>query len=311
MNGDSSVDGGDVSILLEMVLAGDIPTNKQCRVLVIGNSFADDGLKYESELLSAAGINTEGLSVFMIYGFGASLKDYAEAINAEILPDKYRLRQMVGGFEEWQLDAKSLRDILSQEWDIITLQQLSSLAGNYTTYQPYLDELVAEIKATCPNKSVVLGWNLVWGVSPFPHVDFGLASWQNQVAACRQMLEATDYFSFVVPSGTAVQNARALGIDNDGHCLTRDEQHLCYGAGLYVAACAWWEAIIAPWSGVRIIGNPATHSISDYERSDSGNPSVPVTVGNKLVLQLCAKYAIDNPFELSTDSIISAMFPTD
>lgn len=320
INTDGAIDGNDVSILLEIALAGD-DDDKSLRILAIGNSFTQDVLTYLGDLAKASGIESTDLKVYIAYSGGASLEYYSNLIKTETLPDGFFFQQYHGA-EEF-CEYATFADIISHDWDIITLQQVSTLANDYNSYQPYLDDLVAFIREKCPNKNVSLGWNLVWGGRPLTTDDPGISNWQKNVEACRQMLLDTDYFSFIVPSGAAVQNARALGIDNDGHCLTRDDWHLCYGAGRYVAACAWWEAIIAPWCGKSIVGSPAVHPITAQEQASSANPSVPVTADNNIILQLCAAKAIEKPFELSADEIaaeaaerygisdIPSMFPSE
>ena len=332
INTDGAIDGNDVSILLEVALAGDdddkpivTPPDwksmETLKILAIGNSFALDGLKYLPELIEASDINADKVEIYLVNHGSASLQLYSELAQCDTLPASLYFEKIFGNSEIWP--AESLADILSYDWDIITIQQESKSAYDYTSYQPYLDQLTSFIKATCPNKGVVLGWNLVWGVWPLNADDPGTSRWQNNAETCRQMLSDTQYFSILVPSGTAVQNARALGIDNDGHFLTRDNWHMSYGAGRYVAACAWWEAIIAPWSGVSVVGNQGIHTITSYELSSSANPCMPVTSDNNIILQLCAAKAIEKPFELSADEIaaeaaerygisdIPSMFPSE
>ncbi len=321
LNADGSIDDVDVSVLLGKVLNNDDDDDKSLRILAIGNSFTQDVLTYLGDLAKASGIESADLKVYITYSGGASLEYYSNLIETETLPDGFFFQQYHGA-EEF-CEYATFADIISHDWDIITLQQVSTLANDYNSYQPYLDKLATFIREKCPNKNVALGWNLVWGVGSMTADDPGTSRWQKNAEACRQMLLDTDYFSFIVPSGTAVQNARALGIDNIGHFITRDNLHLCYGAGLYVAACAWWEAIIAPWCGKSIVGSPAVHPITAQEQASSPNPCMPVTADNNIILQLCAAKAIEKPFELSADEIaaeaaerygisdIPAMFPSE
>ena len=51
----------------------------------------------------------------------------------------------------------------------------------------------------------------------------------------------------VIPSGTAIQNARLVL----GDVLTRDGFHLSFKHGRYIAACTWLEAVL----GVNPVGN--------------------------------------------------------
>lgn len=54
--------------------------------------------------------------------------------------------------------------------------------------------------------------------------------------------------SFIIPTGTAIQNGRvAIGDD-----LTRDGKHLELSIGRYIAACTWFEAL----STINVLNNP-------------------------------------------------------
>ena len=52
----------------------------------------------------------------------------------------------------------------------------------------------------------------------------------------------------IVPSGTAIQNARTSHLGDD---LTRDGYHLSRPLGRYIASCTWLEEVI----GVNPVGN--------------------------------------------------------
>ena len=52
----------------------------------------------------------------------------------------------------------------------------------------------------------------------------------------------------IVPSGTAIQNARTSALGQD---LTRDGFHLSFTHGRYIASCTWLEAVL----GANPVGN--------------------------------------------------------
>jgi hypothetical protein len=60
--------------------------------------------------------------------------------------------------------------------------------------------------------------------------------------------------SQVVPSGTAIQNARTSVLGND---LTRDGYHLSWGVGRFVAACTWYESL----TGHNVTNNSYTSNL--------------------------------------------------
>ena len=97
------------------------------------------------------------------------------------------------------------------------------------------------------------------------------------MAATRNALK-DNKFDVLVPSGTAIQNARTSYI---GDKMNRDGYHLEVNYGRYTAACTWFEAI----SGKKVVGNsyaPAT-----------------VDDGKKAVAQNAAHEAVRNPYKVT------------
>ena len=101
----------------------------------------------------------------------------------------------------------------------------------------------------------------------------------------------------IIPTGTAIQNARTTNL-NTPHGLTRDGKHLAYGVGRYVAACTWFEALIAPVYGVSVVGNSTIHDIDENEQNNSTYETAPVTNENRILCQQCAAAAVANPNQL-------------
>ena len=120
--------------------------------------------------------------------------------------------------------------------------------------------------------------------------------WQNISDVAKLTL---DYdVDMIIPTGTAIQNARGTTL-NTPHGLLRDEKHLAFGAGRYVAACTWFEAIISPVFGVSVVGTPAIHAITESEQSRSIYETAPVTLENRILCQQCAAAAVANPSQIT------------
>lgn len=311
LNDDGSIDGTDSSSLLEVVLRGNAPSTDPelishwnelptLNILTLGNSFTDDALGYFRELRQSLGLKAGKVNIYGIYVGSASIEDYVNIFESDEHVNNGRLIQYEGNPERWK--PVTLRDVLSRHWDIITLQQRSAFAGDYSTYEPYLSKLIEYIHATCPNDDVKLGWELEWGTAPKTDNDPGRSHWEKKVNACKEMLANTPDISFVIPVGTSFQNARALGIKNDRY-LTRDNFHVCFGVGRYALTCAWWETVIYPWSGISMMGNNSTHRITPSQALKSLYYNIPITERNNFIIQLCAKAAVDNPYELSDEAI--------
>ncbi|MDR0749918.1 MAG: DUF4886 domain-containing protein [Tannerellaceae bacterium] len=72
------------------------------------------------------------------------------------------------------------------------------------------------------------------------------------IDATHRVKENVPDISFIIPSGTAIQNGRTSAI-RDNFC--RDGYHLDYLIGGYTVACTWFEKI----TGINVAGNKAAH----------------------------------------------------
>lgn len=272
----------------------ELPVGKgSLKVLAIGNSFLDDPMAYLESLVQASGIDRSTLCVYSAVRSGVPLEFWANTCKNG---DEVTINLRAGNFTMTTTQAP-LKELLAQDWDVVTVQQLSILAQDPEKLSPYLPYLVNQIRELCPNKDVVIAFQQVWSYwRENDNLQTSLENWQriNEVAK----LSYKYGIDMIIPTGTAIQNARATD-RNVHHGFTRDGQHLGYGVGRYVAACTWFEALIAPVYGVSVVGNAANHEITDKEKADSKNETTAVTDINRLLCQQCAALAVTNPFEIS------------
>ena len=118
----------------------------------------------------------------------------------------------------------------------------SSLGDN-----PFLGYLIGYVRALATNPNMKLGFHQTWAYAKDSthggFVHYGrdqMVMYTAIVDAVGKAVAAHAELSFVVPSGTAIQNARTTAL---GDNLTRDGYHLDYGVGRYIAACTWLEAV--------------------------------------------------------------------
>ena len=81
---------------------------------------------------------------------------------------------------------------------------------------------------------------------------------------------------------------------NNDYDLTRDGTQLAYGLGRYVAACCYYEALIAPRSGISVAGNTLRPTVSSS--TSSTYPIVAVTDENAALAQRAAVLAVSDPY---------------
>lgn len=282
---------------LEIPVADDspkheLPTGKKAlKVLAIGNSFVDDPMAYFNDIVKASGIDASALCVYSAVKGGASLEYWAITCQTG---DKVIINRCTGAMT-MPITQAPLNQLLAQDWDVVTVQQLSDLSQKPESFNPSLSYLIGQIREQCPNKNVVIAWQQVWSYWD-GDLDKSISNWQNISEVAK--LTFNYGIDMIIPTGTAIQNARMSSL-NTPHGLLRDSKHLAYGVGRYVAACTWFEALIAPVYDVSVVGNTAIHAITESEQAISTYETTPVTEENRTLCQQCAAAAVANPIEIS------------
>ena len=272
----------------------ELPVGKKAlKVLAIGNSFVDDPMAYLDDIVQASGIDYSKLCVCSAVVGYSSLQYWADMCENG---DTVTITRCSGKLDMAVTQAP-LKEILAQDWDVVTVQQVSSLAQDALSLSQPLPYLVTLIRKCCLNKDVVIAFQQVWSYWWYEN-DTNLNNWERITDVAKTTI---DYgVDMIIPTGTAIQNARATGLDT-GHGLTRDGVHLCFGTGRYVAACTWFEALLAPVFGVSVLGNTAIHDITEEEQSQSLYETAAVTERNRSLCQQCAIAAVKNPYIITAE----------
>ena len=213
------------------------------RVLAIGNSFSQDAVEqYLWELANEAGIKMViGNAYRGGQGFQSHWIDVTEANNT------FEYRKVVDGRRS-NRPRTALADIIKDEpWQYITFQQVSQESGLTATFEPYLTYLIEYTQGLQTNPNAAFGYHQTWAYS-HDSTHGGFANYGNRqdvmydsiCQAVQYALQTHPEFKFVVPSGTAIQNARTTYL---GDNMNRDGYHLDLKMGRYTAACAWFETI--------------------------------------------------------------------
>lgn len=213
------------------------------RVLAIGNSFSQDAAEqYLWELAHEAGVK---MIIGNAYRGGQSLAGHMRDVAEDNHVVEYR--KVVDGVRT-NMPGKVLADIIPDEpWDYITFQQVSQESGLSTTIEPYLTEMIQYTDALKTNPNVVYGYHQTWAYA-HDSTHGGFANYGNRqevmydsiCQTVQQVMALHPELSFVLPSGTAIQNARTTYL---GDNMNRDGYHLDLKMGRYTAACVWLEVI--------------------------------------------------------------------
>ena len=213
------------------------------RVLAIGNSFSQDAVEqYLYELAEEAGVKMIiGNAYRGGQGFHSHWIDVTEANNT------FEYRKVQDGVRS-NTPHCALSDIITDEpWQYITFQQVSQESGLTTTFEPYLTELIGYTQSLQTNPNAIYGYHQTWAYS-HDSTHGGFANYGNrQDVMYDSICQAVQYamamhpeLSFVVPSGSAIQNVRTTYL---GDNMNRDGYHLDLKMGRYTAACAWLETL--------------------------------------------------------------------
>lgn len=274
----------------------DFPLYKDTlKVLAIGNSFSDDPTAYLDDLLISAGVDRSKCCVYVGVIGGSSLQTWVDKyISNESIDIARRAGTITMG-----VTTGTLKQIFSQDWDIVVIQQLSSLAIDYSSLNPALKNLRSYIRQDCTNQKICLAYQSVWSYwGNYTENPKGVTGWSDLCLVTKEQINK-DGIDIIIPTGTAIQNARGTSL-NTPHDITRDGHHLAFGIGRYIAACTWYQVLFAPLFNSNIIGNPSIHTVTQGEKDLSTYEWVDVTNDNKELCQKSAFMAVMDMYNLTT-----------
>ena len=274
-----------ICMCILLLLAGGVyAQQKTVRILAIGNSFSQDAVEqYLHELAEAEGISTIIGTMFI---GGCSLERHVK--NARDNAPAYAYRKIGTDGKKREKGKMSLETVLADEdWDYVSLQQASPFSGMYETYEASLPELIEYVKARLPKKTKLM-LHQTWAYastsrhSGFKNYNCNQLTMYQAIADAVKKAAKANKIKIVIPSGTAIQNARTSFI---GDHLNRDGYHLDVKIGRYTAACTWFERIFKH----NVVGNPYTPEGLDEAR--------------KAVAQKAAHAAVKHPYKVTDLSI--------
>ena len=274
-----------ICMCILLLLAGGVyAQQKTVRILAIGNSFSQDAVEqYLHELAEAEGISTIIGNMFI---GGCSLERHVK--NARDNAPAYAYRKIGTDGKKREKGKMSLETVLADEdWDYVSLQQASPFSGMYETYEASLPELIEYVKARLPKKTKLM-LHQTWAYastskhSGFKNYNCNQLTMYQAIANAVKKAAKANKIKIVIPSGTAIQNARTSFI---GDHLNRDGYHLDVKIGRYTAACTWFERIFKH----NVVGNPYAPEGLDEAR--------------KAVAQKAAHAAVKHPYKVTELSI--------
>ncbi len=214
------------------------------KVLAIGNSFSEDGTRYLYQIAKAAQVDMKVVN--LIIG-GCPLRlHFANSIENN-RNYSMQLNGMASGFKV------SIREaLLSDAWDVVTIQQASQLSVNYETFQPYLNYMVDYIRMHAPKAKLYL--QQTWAYE------------EGSKRLCEELKyeKAEDMLKDIQASyQQAAEDIRADGIIRSGEVMYemvkrgiekvhRDPIHAKLGIGRYALGLTWYATL----TGNDVMNNP-------------------------------------------------------
>ncbi|MGO3653598.1 MAG: DUF4886 domain-containing protein [Sphingobacterium sp.] len=209
------------------------------KVLAIGNSFSEDALEdYLHELATDAG---KKMIIGNLYIGGAPLELHLKNAHNNLAAYSYRKIGLDGNKNTTK--QVSIEQALADEnWDYISLQQVSSYSGKYEVVMQSLPNLWTYIVAHV-HSDTRLVYHQTWAYQQDSNHD-GFKNYQedqlvmyDSIMSVTSRLDDTGDYAYVIPAGTAIQNGRTSSV---GDHFTRDGYHLDLDIGRYTAALTWY-----------------------------------------------------------------------
>ena len=201
------------------------------KIIAIGNSFSQDCTAYLEQLTD------DDVTVRNLYIGGCSLARHAD--NLKEAKKEYELQRngvMIGDSHV------SINEMLvSEDWDVVTVQEVSGNSGKYEVFALHLCEVLDAVRTLCPRARIV--WNQTWSYASYSsHGRF--VDYDCDTEKMHRMIDdsahraAREHGLGLIETGRAIHTLRHT-LPADGTELCRDGFHLSLTDGRYAAAYVW------------------------------------------------------------------------
>ena len=213
------------------------------KVLTIGNSFGIDANEYLYKIADDYGVDEIILGI--LYIPGASLETHVDSFTEDLTNYIYYKNTD----DKWTciISIKLVEGLIDEDWDIITLQQVSSYSGVQEKYNENLTSLLDIIDSNKTNQNSQVVWHMTWAYQEnSTHSGFvyysndQMTMYEAITDAAQAKIDTRDDIDYVIPTGTTIQNLRTSYI---GDNLTVDGYHLSIDKGRFAAALTWFSKI--------------------------------------------------------------------
>ncbi|HOB20085.1 MAG TPA: DUF4886 domain-containing protein [Candidatus Atribacteria bacterium] len=219
------------------------------KVLAIGNSFSQDATRYLHQIALADGYD---LKVVNLDIGGCSLERHHDNITY----DRQDYSLEVNGHATGRY--VSIREaLLSDTWDFVTLQQVSHLSFDYSTYQPYLAVLSDYVRKYAPTARQLIHQTWAYEEGSEKLAGVGYRSQKDMFEDLKRAYDkaAQSIGARLIPCGEAMQRLSECGIGK----VHRDGFHAGLGLARYMLGAVWYECLTG-----RSIENNSFRELDEY-----------------------------------------------
>ena len=269
-------------------------------VLFVGNSFSLDEASYVPALLKEAFPDLK-FRIGILYKSGGSLADqYSYMVNNTSYDGYYEYNSDDSAWSNGS--AVGVDSVVgTKKWDIVSFQQVSTSCNDYSSMQPYLNDLIDGYTAK-NGKNVKFIFDLAHvrnQTSPATTAGF----YAECVTALNSVLNETAISDFI-PNATAIENARTTVLKNVGTNMTADGAHLQEGICCLVPAYSVFLTLMKYIGQEKfgVLGSqilPTAEWISAQNIPGQHGSSAGATTANRLLAAKCAIMAIKKPKEIT------------
>lgn len=213
------------------VNAGNIKSNtieKTVKVLTIGNSFAVNACTYLEQITESVDgceivIGKANIGGCYLEKHANLIKECEKDTSLKPYQDKYSLKDL----------------LLSEEWDVVTIQQVSNLSFRIETFQPYADEIVECVKQYAPQAKIYI--HETWAYSPdCPRLDKLGTNHKKMYRGLKKNYKnlSKRYDAPILPSGDAFH--LSLKMDKGLDLWSPKDRFHANKNGCYLEGCVWF-----------------------------------------------------------------------
>ncbi len=253
---------------------------KTPKILAIGNSYSQNATSQLHQIAAADGVD---MDVTNMYIGGCSLQTHWNNISSDM--GAYEVFTNGQRVHSYGTQAKISEMLKSEEWDIVTIQQASWLSVNYSTFEPYVTNIVNYLNETEPNAEII--FHQTWEYSgEHGKTTFNDPNYKGEEMCASSLANARSASAIItaisgserriIPSGMAVRGV--IETDPD-YVIWSDGTHMSDN-GCYLTGLVWYGTLLdgniaeskyVPWTGasadeIAMFKQCAINAINTYSK---------------------------------------------